>query len=150
MNILKKLEVYGDTHHPKWLDLVRIVLGIILFVKGINFISDTEALMVLLEESRFWLTGYYLVHYIVIAHLAGGLLITVGLLTRVAIIFQIPILLGAVIFINFPHGQVTTGAELELSILVLVLLVFFLIFGSGPISVDNMLSKRKKSSVEYE
>jgi uncharacterized membrane protein YphA (DoxX/SURF4 family) len=64
-----------------------------------------------------------------------------GLLTRVAILFQIPIVLGAIIFVNLPKGILSFNSEMELSILVLFLLVFFLIEGSGPLSVDEYIKK---------
>ena len=41
MNVIQKVEHWGDAHHAKWLDVVRIILGLIIFSKGIALISDT-------------------------------------------------------------------------------------------------------------
>ena len=30
MNFLHRIQHWGDSHHPKWLDIVRIILGIFL------------------------------------------------------------------------------------------------------------------------
>jgi putative oxidoreductase len=96
MNVLQRVERWGDTHHPAWIDALRIMLGIILFLKGISFIGDTTYLSELVGGSRFGLTPVILVHYVAFAHLVGGLLIAAGCLTRLATLAQLPILLGAV------------------------------------------------------
>jgi hypothetical protein len=51
---------------------------------------------------------------------------------------QIPILIGAVI-INLSMGIFTPGSELVFSLLVLVLLVFFLFEGGGEFSIDDYI-----------
>lgn len=141
MNIFQKIEIYGDTHHPKWLDLLRILLGLIIFHKAIVFITDTSAIVKTIEGSFSPWIALWIAHYIAGAHLFGGILIAIGLLTRVAIVFQIPILLGAVL-INAPNGFFSLTGEWQLSLLVLFLLIFFLIYGSGPWSVDELIQKK--------
>ena len=64
-----------------------------------------------------------------------------GLLTRVAVLAQIPILLGALIFVRTPTGLFNVHSETGLSILVLLLLCIFLIEGSGPISYDGYMRR---------
>jgi uncharacterized membrane protein YphA (DoxX/SURF4 family) len=143
MNIIQKLEHWGDAHHPKWLDIIRIFLGIFLFLKGLDFINNMDALSDMMSKSGFLSSVSFglLAHYVVFAHLVGGLLIVFGLLTRIACFIQIPILLGALIFINSSGGVFKPYAELWLSLLCLFLLVFFLIEGSGPISIDEYLRR---------
>ncbi|MDX5339191.1 MAG: DoxX family protein, partial [Cyclobacteriaceae bacterium] len=34
MNIITKIEHWGDTHHPKWIDILRIALGLVILYKG--------------------------------------------------------------------------------------------------------------------
>ena len=141
MNFFQRLEKWGDTHHPKWLDAIRIVLGIFLFLKGIEFINNMDNLSNVIDSSGFLgsISTGILAHYVVFAHIVGGILIAFGLLTRVACIIQIPILLGAIIFINSSGGLLKPHAELWMSLLVLLLLFFFLVEGSGPISIDEYM-----------
>ncbi|HEY0611284.1 MAG TPA: DoxX family membrane protein [Chitinophaga sp.] len=142
MNLLQRIESWGDRHHPKWLDFVRIGLGMFLFYMGVIFIQNRDALTALIDESPFLTAvSFWVAHYIVFAHLAGGLLITLGLLTRVAVIANIPVLLGAVLFVHSPTGLFEVYTQLGLSILVLFLLIFFLIEGSGPVSIDEYMRK---------
>lgn len=141
---MHRLEHWADTHHPLWVDFIRIGLGIFILAKGLMFIQDTDALVRMMQKSQFPWVSFSLVHYVAFAHLAGGLFIAIGLVTRAAILFQIPILLGAVFFINPQRGFYSENTELWSSIIVLVLLVFFLIFGSGRFSVDHLIKNPKK------
>ena len=84
-----------------------------------------------------------LAHYVIFAHLLAGPLLAAGLYTRIMAIIQIPILLGAIIFVNYQAGFMSVGnhMELELSIIVLISLILFTVFGSGKISIDNLRRK---------
>lgn len=141
MYILDKIDAWSERHHPKWIDLLRVLLGLILFYKGIYFISHTEDIVKELQNTNLNFLAISIAHYVVAAHIMGGLLITLGLLTRVAVLFQLPVLLGAIIFVNLPKGLFSVSSESELSILVLFLLIFFLFEGSGPLSVDRYIRK---------
>jgi len=144
MNTIQRLQSYGDTHHPKWLDVMRIVLGVILLLKGYYYIRNTGELQSTLLDNDWHLYNYVVIHLVAFAHLIGGLMIILGLLTRVAVAFQIPILLGAIIFVNAPAGLLTDNSELLLSIIVFCMLVFFFIYGSGPWSMDAYMEKHRK------
>jgi uncharacterized membrane protein YphA (DoxX/SURF4 family) len=143
MNFFQRLEKWGDAHHPKWLDAIRIVLGIFLFLKGLEFVNNMEALTNVINNSGFLgsISAGILAHYVVFAHIVGGILIAFGLLTRLACLLQIPILLGAIIFINSSGGIFRPHAELWVSILTFLLLAFFFVEGSGPISIDEYMRK---------
>lgn len=146
MTVIQKIEHWGDVHHAKWLDVIRIVLGILIFSKGIAIVSNTAALQdMLLQNNTFGFSGMMAslaLHIVGFVHLVGGLLIAIGLLTRFASVIQIPILLFAVFFVNLAHGFSVLNSELWLSIIVLMLLVLFWVVGSGPFSVDQAMKKR--------
>ena len=53
------MEHWGDTHHPAWNDALRIMLGMILVLKGISFISDNRLFIPLSGGPAFWaFSGY--------------------------------------------------------------------------------------------
>lgn len=143
MNLIQKVEYWGDTHHPRWLDILRIALGIFIFVKGVQFIADTNSVLRLLENTTFQPNAWAIIHYVAFAHLVGGIFIAFGLLTRIFIAFQLPILIGAVFFINLTNGLSYLNSELWISIVVLILLILFLIVGSGPYSTDDLIKRRR-------
>ena len=45
-----------------------------------------------LRDIHGWFLPYAVVHFVAIAHLCGGLMLALGLLTRVAAAIQVPIL----------------------------------------------------------
>ncbi|MBB6502065.1 DoxX family membrane protein [Pedobacter cryoconitis] len=147
MNMVQKIEHWGDIHQTKWLDVIRIVLGLLILSKGIAFISDTGVQQEwILQHNTLGFSGLMAIavlHIVAFAHLVGGLLILMGLLTRFASVIQIPILLGAIFFVNISKGFSFLNSELWLSIIVLLLLVLFWIVGSGPFSVDNWMKAHR-------
>lgn len=146
-NITEKTSV----NQPRWLTLVRIALGFILFWKGISFIRDSSDLQLMLQRMSIgaihknseWIA--FLITYI---NLLGGLFILVGLFTKTSCIVQIPILLGAVFFVNTKDGLNQTTSELVLSAVVLLLLILFAIKGSGVLSADEYFRSYYKAGSE--
>jgi len=143
MNFVQRIEKWGDTHHPKWIDFIRIALGAILVLKGVQYINNMTALADMMNKARFinMFSVGMISHYVIFAHLIGGALVLCGLLTRLACLVQIPILLGAVIFVNSAGGLLQVQSELWFSVLILILLIFFAVEGSGPISIDEWMRK---------
>lgn len=133
MNNVKQLNKWANAHTYLTLDLVRIALGVFLFTKGISFITNIQYLVDLISPIDRIGGGMFLIHYIAPAHRIGGILIVFGLLTRWAIIAQLPILIGAIIvnFMGEMHSQ-----NLLLALLILVVCLFFLFYGSGKHSAD--------------
>ena len=121
-------------------DLMRIYLGIGLFVKGIQFTWDDGYISnLMLQAGRLQVLSTAIAHYIPIAHIGGGLLLAMGFMTRTAVLFQLPILAGAVFLIHMQEGLFTRGQNLEFTALVLFLLLLILVHGPGRLSVDHYL-----------
>ena len=114
----------------------RATLGMLLIFRGIDFIFNLPHLEDMIRNAGYNFKTPVLAYFISCIHLAGGVLIVVGLLTRIAIILQIPIVLAAVLF-NMNSNTYGTGYQLFLAFSVLVLLVFYLIKGPGKISMDH-------------
>ncbi|MBD2755166.1 DoxX family protein [Spirosoma validum] len=144
MNVLHRIEHWGDTHHPAWTDALRIMLGIILVLKGVSFISDTAYLHNLVGGIHFGLFPVMAVHYVAFAHLMGGFLIALGCLTRLMCILQLPILIAAVFFVNIRQGFSPLNSELWLSLIVLILLLTFMVIGSGRFSMDEYVKQHAR------
>lgn len=142
MNVVSSIEKWGNSHRPGWLDVFRIILGIFITFKGLFFITHMNELELTTSGVNVYFAGVMLAHYIVFAHILGGPLIIFGLFTRIVSVIQLPILIGAVIFVNLPRGILSVGTmELWASILVLAGLVVFIVFGAGRFSLD---AKRRK------
>jgi len=134
MNIIEQCDRWANSHPYIVFDGLRILLGLFIFYKGLFFIQNTDILLSIIQPVDETFNSFWLTHYVAMAHLVGGVFITVGLLTRFCAVVQLPVLIGAVI-INF----MGTFEEVEFiqSLLILVLLLFFTFYGSGRYSADH-------------
>ena len=139
--LVKHFHPFGPLRKSFVLLVARIVVGIVLLVKGILFVSNSQQLQQLILSSRFAAGVRFLTAYITFAHLLGGVFIIIGLFTRLAALLQIPVLIGAIFFILPWQVHITGVNELILSSVVLVLLVFILWKGSGEISMEQYLKR---------
>jgi putative oxidoreductase len=88
--------------------------------------------------------GSVLAWYLIVAHLAGGVLIIIGLWTRWAALANVPPMVSAVVLLHLPQGffmkplgpTTVGGYEFSLTVLVATLALVFL--GSGAASVDGL------------
>ncbi|MEE9364950.1 MAG: DoxX family protein [Cellulophaga sp.] len=141
MGTIKILNKWANRHTYYPLDFLRVALGVFLFMKGVYFIGSAQILIDVIQPLQEMSgSGMMLIHYVVPAHLIGGILIAFGLLTRWAVFAQLPIILGAVL-VNF-IGPMNTENMLSASF-VLLFCVFFLIYGSGKHSVDYYFKMEK-------
>jgi len=143
MNLVHKVEIWGDSHHPKFIDVIRVALGVFLLLKGIAFMNNSAYLQNMIENqtvvnisSGLLMT---IVYYVTFVHLVGGILIALGIFTRTASLLQIPIVVAAVFLTGIFREDINAMAWP--SITALVLLVIFSIIGSGPLSLDKYLEE---------
>ncbi|HSI70443.1 MAG TPA: DoxX family protein [Gillisia sp.] len=136
MASIRTLNKWANAHTYYALDILRVALGVFLFIKGIQFISQTQTLVELITPLQGYAGVMITVHYVASAHLVGGILIAFGLLTRFAIAAQLPILIGAIL-INFV-GEMNVG-NLVLATVVMFISLFFIFYGSGKHSADYIM-----------
>jgi uncharacterized membrane protein YphA (DoxX/SURF4 family) len=134
-----------DTFREAGYTLLRGYLGVGLLVRGLLFISNSSAYLDLVPaEAGGWLASTVLLHYVALAHITGGTLMALGLLTRVGALIQMPILAGAVFIAPFQGGLFTASQSFEFAMLVLFLLAFVFLYGSGRWSVDQYVFDRNR------
>lgn len=127
------------------IEFLRIFLGGLLFIKGYFFIENINEIYGLIEENMEY-SSFLIAHYVAIAHLVGGLMLLFGLYTRLASIVQLPVLIGAVFFIDAQDTMLATGSQFEYSLVVLVLLLVFIVYGGGKWSVDHRVIRKKNKA----
>ena len=103
MNLIQRLEFWGDRHHPRWMDIVRIALGIFLCYKGVDFLNNMSHLVSLMTSNKYPTSFWFILagHYTVFAHIAGGICLALGVFTRMACLIQIPDIAGSYIFCKY-------------------------------------------------
>jgi uncharacterized membrane protein YphA (DoxX/SURF4 family) len=141
MNLVQRVEHWGDAHHPQWLDIVRILLGVFLCYKGIDFLMNMGTMLALITNKMSFgsFSSMLMSNYIAFAHILGGLLLIMGVLTRFACLLQIPILIGAIFFVN--NDLYRPFSAVLLPVVTLLLLILFLVVGNGKL---QMLSFKEK------
>jgi putative oxidoreductase len=137
MKILEKIKFWGNHHQPKWLGFLRIALGLLLIWKGIAFILNLDVLAAFLRDSGLTdkigisVSITLVAHLIIAFHLIGGICIALGIRTRLFCLLNLPVLIGAVFFVNLRHNVLKPYSEFWLSLIVLLMIICFLIEGNG-------------------
>jgi uncharacterized membrane protein YphA (DoxX/SURF4 family) len=139
MHLTEDIDRWSEKHHPYILEYLRMALGLFIFIKGVIFIQNTEELQQLIGASEFPWPAMGMAHLVAFTHLAGGMMVLLGLKTRFACIVQIPILIGAVFFTSFGKGLYAENYNLIQAIIALLLLCFYAFYGSGRLSLDHRL-----------
>src|SRR5256885_15489413 len=133
-----------QSHVDIVIDLVRMYLEMWLFVKGLYCLMHKEQMQKLLEgaDNVVFAQGA-VAHYVIPVHLVGGLLLAIGLLTRLAALAQMPILIGAVFYFWLPQVLFfEQRPNFEFAMLVLFLLVLIFAYGRGPGSPGLFFSRK--------
>jgi len=145
------------TNGAAWGVLVlRIVLGVILVMHGsMVFTTYTPRGMASLVTRIGYppWSSLILAWYLILVHVAGGVLIVIGLWTRLAAVLNLPIMLSAVLMLHlsqgfFMRGVVadgrTSAVGYEFSLLVLACTIAIALIGAGPFSIDGRRPARRR------
>jgi len=148
MSVITDVEKWGNNHRPGFLDVFRIALGLFITYKGLYFITHMHELEMTTSGINTYFAGAAMAHYVVFAHILGGPLIAFGLYTRIICFIQLPILIGAVFLVNYPKGFLSVANHLELwaSLVIMVGLIAFMVFGAGKFSIDAKRRKEMEAS----
>lgn len=148
MSYIYKIEHWADQHHPKWLDYLRILLGIIFILKGIAFIVNKEQIMNNISQNQYWVVHYAIAHYVIGGYIVCGVAIIFGLFFRLAVLFEIPALLGAMFYVDMNKSIFALNSDTAYSVIILALLIFFFFYGPGKISLDYYLDTHKDKNFD--
>ncbi|MGX5556847.1 DoxX family protein [Bacillus cereus] len=117
--------------------IIRLVLGLTFFAHGLGKFQDG----IHNTENFFHSLGIFdwLAYPVAILELVGGILVILGLGTRIISTLFSLLIAGAIITVKFDQGFIG-GYEFDL--LLLAVSLFFVINNSQSISLDQFLSNR--------
>ena len=142
MNLPAKISSWDDKY-PFLFVILRVALGLILTIRGLYYLTAIQPLFYLIKGSRLSRLNMNmpLALFVCWVHILGGTFIILGFLTKISVWAQIPIILGAIFFINLNNGIPHSFPELLLSVFVLMLLILFAFAGGGKFSMDQYAKK---------
>ena len=142
MNLPAKIFSWDDKY-PFLFVILRVALGLILTIRGLYYLTTIQPLFYLIKGSRLSKLNMNmpLALFVCWVHILGGTFIILGFLTKISVWAQIPIILGAIFFINLNNGIPHSIPELLLSVFVLILLILFAFAGGGKFSMDEYAKK---------
>ncbi len=149
MRLINHTDKWDGPDGPNIFDLLRIFLGVVLFVKGIEFIRYNHVVTDIIDQSKLTggISANTVLLYIILVHLIGGLGITLGIFTRFFSLLQLPVLAGAVYLTIHPAGQLILlpYSNSWLVYAAVILLMFFLLEGSGSWSLYSSFKKQPEA-----
>jgi uncharacterized membrane protein YphA (DoxX/SURF4 family) len=144
-NLFEKLDAWSRDHHPRWIDALRIALGLIIHLRTILFIGASAYMIKLMEAEGHSAAMKFLLYSIGVIQLLGGTFIVLGLWTRIVSLIQVPSIIASSTFSIIYSTGFFLSSDLLLGLLTLFLLIFFFVEGSGRFSVDQYLRNSYKS-----
>ncbi|MEN9825544.1 MAG: hypothetical protein RI953_1289 [Pseudomonadota bacterium] len=120
-------------------DVLRVLVGLVLLVVAVSFVEDGRVLEKLLSGPRLPFLAFVLSHIVIAAHLAGGVMLMFGFLTRIAAMIQLPIVLSAFGFYVLGDFPADEFLVLNLSPVVLLSLMNISVSGPGWFSIDRLI-----------
>lgn len=136
----------NSANNPVWMDGLRIALGLFLIVKGVFFLEHNTEVFHLFSQGVVTTGKAHLLTSMV--HVVGGLMIAFGMLTRLALLCQFPVLLGGLLIVSSQRGVHVSNAELVMTLAIAALLLFFMIKGPGRYSVDNLVLRPRPQETD--
>jgi putative oxidoreductase len=140
--------------YPTWAALpLRLALGIVFIAHGAQKVfgiwggpgwaqfTARETPFAWMQPASFWMSAAAL------SELVGGVLVLLGLLTRLGALMIVPVMLVAVLGVHWSGGFFMARGEardgIEYAFTLLMLSLALLVMGGGRASVDEALSGRR-------
>ena len=143
MQVFQTFNAVRIKYYAELLAALRIILGIALLYKGIQFIKNDALLTTIIANEEGVKQFIWLHQLIPFAHLLSGVFITIGYYTKWMAMSQIPILIGAIFFIYTDNRAYLSTIELPFAVIILVLLTLFSFKGDGIFSINSLIKKEK-------
>lgn len=120
--------------------ILRVIVGVVFVAHGVDKFADGPPEFAEMLAGLGVPVSLVVAWLVAIAELVGGILLIVGLLTRLATMPLMAIMVGAIALVKVEMGLIAeegAGAELDLALLAGLLAV--LLLGPGKPSLDHVL-----------
>ena len=123
--------------------IIRVVLGVIFFIHGLVKFQDG------IENTVGWFSSIglpgFLAYGVAAIELVGGILLIIGLGTKVISLLLAILMIGATLKVKLAIGFLGNGqmAGYELDLALLAMALYLVMGGSNWLSVSNLFSNNK-------
>jgi putative oxidoreductase len=150
-DIKRRIIGWREEHYrSKIIPIFRVLFGIGIIYKMLYFVHSGGAKMENILYNSTHYASWVFAHWIPMIGFAAGILIAVGLLTRVASLILLPIFLGAVLFSHSIGGySAFEHSTFGISFILLIGSIFFSVFGSGYYSADRAVQEESRREEEF-
>jgi putative oxidoreductase len=129
--------------------LARVIIGVVMFAHGyqklvIKGISRTTEGF----ENMSIPLAIVSASFVTVVEFVAGALLIVGALTTISCGLMLVIMVGAGVFVHFPHGIFIADGGWELIGVIAAGLVVFAAVGPGRLSIDHVVTARQRRERE--
>lgn len=91
------------------------MLGVVYIAHGyyVYDVVTSDALSAMITKRLGLPLGDYITSYILLAHFVGGIMLILGVFTRIAAMANLPIMMGAVVLFHFDQGFFLRGVIID-------------------------------------
>ncbi|HEV2055300.1 MAG TPA: DoxX family protein [Methylomirabilota bacterium] len=95
--------------------VLRIMLGVVFIAHGyyVYDVVTSDAPSAMITKRLGLPLGDYITSYILLAHFVGGIMLILGVFTRIAAMANLPIMMGAVVLFQFDQGFFLRGVIID-------------------------------------
>src|SRR3970040_1084594 len=100
---------------PLGATVLRVMLGVV-FIAHAYYVYDvvtSDALSAMITKRLGLPLGAFVTSYVRLAHFVGGIMLILGIFTRVAAMANLPIMMGAVLLFHFDQGFFLRGVIID-------------------------------------
>ncbi len=145
---INKKSIFSHSINDHWTILIRLAVGLIFLTEGVQKFLFPE----LLGTGRFLHIGFshpaFWAYFTGVFEIVCGLLIVIGLLTRVASIPLLIVMITAFVTTKWPllvnKGIWPWAHEYRTDFAMTLLLIYLMIYGAGKLSIDSKISGGSK------
>jgi putative oxidoreductase len=100
---------------PLGATVLRIMLGVTFIAHGyyIYDVVTSDALSAMITKRLSLPLGDFVTTYILFAHFVGGVMLILGVFTRIAAMANLPVMIGAVLLFHFEQGFFLRGVIID-------------------------------------
>lgn len=100
---------------PLGATVLRVMLGVVYIAHGyyVYDVITSDALSVMITKRLGLPVGDFITSYLLLAHVVGGIMLILGVFTRIAAMANLPIMMGAVVLFHFDQGFFLRGVIID-------------------------------------